>query len=90
MPTYEFRCPHCGPFERRRELAESGDPTTCPQCGVYARRIYSVPGVRTSGGPIAHASAQDRARYDRSRTGEPVVTGPPTGQRLRKQLRHNH
>lgn len=38
MPTYEFLCTTCGPFEQRRSLTEAGDPMTCP----YASRWPSV------------------------------------------------
>jgi putative FmdB family regulatory protein len=90
MPVYEFRCPTCGVFERWREYQHAGDPMTCDACGGPARRVYSVPGVRTAGGPFAGATAQQRARYDRSRTGEPIVTGPPAGRRLGRRGGHRH
>lgn len=55
MPTYEFLCTTCGPFEQRRSLTEAGDPMTCPLCQQVAQRIYS-----TSGVILASAAARRR------------------------------
>jgi len=35
--------------------------------------VFTVPGGRRPSGPLAHASVAERARFDRSRTGDPVV-----------------
>ena len=43
MPTYEFFCETCGPFEQQRDHRQSGDPMPCPSCKVVARRVYSMP-----------------------------------------------
>jgi putative FmdB family regulatory protein len=64
MPTYEFRCATCGPFDQRRSLTEAGDPMTCPLCQQVAQRIYSTPGVILT-------SAAVRRRLDQS--AEPMV-----------------
>jgi putative FmdB family regulatory protein len=88
MPLYEFCCATCGRFERSLHLDQPHDDVVCPRCGRPAARVFTPPGVRTAGGPVASASPGDRARYDRARTGEPVVTGPPTGRRLRHHHRH--
>lgn len=90
MPLYEFRCPQCGPFDRWLGFDETKDDLTCPTCTRPAPRVFTAPGVRTTGGPLASVSRGDRARYDRARTGEPTVTGPPSGRRLRHQHRHHH
>lgn len=45
MPTYEFLCADCGPFERWRSHRESGEEMRCPGCGAAAERVYSVPRV---------------------------------------------
>jgi putative FmdB family regulatory protein len=52
MPTYEFVCATCGPFEQRRSLREAGDPMTCPLCHQVAQRIYSIPGVILASGAV--------------------------------------
>ena len=81
MPTYAYRCADCGPFDERRALAQATLPAVCPVCGGPAARAYTPPGVRSAAG--AGASRSDRGRIDRARTGEPTVTGPPTGARRR-------
>lgn len=35
MPIYEFRCRSCGRrFEKLCPMGETGDNTSCPQCGA--------------------------------------------------------
>ena len=89
MPLYQFHCDHCGAFDQRLDFQQAKDDRTCPSCARPARRVFTAPGVRTAAGPIAQASAQDRARFDQARTGEPTVTGPPAGRRLRRRG-HQH
>ena len=82
MPLYEFRCPQCGPFDVRRDMQDAADAALCPICDQPARRVYSVSGFRSWNGPLRDATKVDRARVDRARSGEPVITGPPSGRRL--------
>jgi putative FmdB family regulatory protein len=40
MPLYEYYCEACdNVFEALRSVRESGEPTTCPNCGAAADRI---------------------------------------------------
>ncbi|GIU88724.1 MAG: hypothetical protein KatS3mg009_3239 [Acidimicrobiia bacterium] len=56
MPTYEYRCTTCGEvFERRRPMAESAEPATCPAGHPGARRLLSV-FATVSGEPSAPAA----------------------------------
>ena len=64
MPTYEFLCATCGPFEQRRSLTEAGDPMTCPLCQQVAQRMYSTSGVILTSGA---------ARRRLSQSAEPTV-----------------
>jgi putative FmdB family regulatory protein len=59
VPVYEFLCERCGPFERRRALGEAGDPMPCPACGIEAKRVYSIPHLKTV--PTALSNAMKRA-----------------------------
>jgi putative FmdB family regulatory protein len=52
MPTYEFLCATCGPFEQRRSLREAGHPMPCPVCQVVAQRVYSTSGVILRSGAV--------------------------------------
>ena len=82
MPLYEYRCPQCGPFDLRRAVEEASAPLSCPTCDAPVRRVYTAPGTATLNGPLSGAAAAERARVDRARSGEPVVTGPGRGRRL--------
>ena len=39
MPTYEYDCPACGPFEAVRPMAEFQAPQPCGGCGAAAPRV---------------------------------------------------
>jgi len=46
MPIYDYTCPHCGPFEALRRMADYEQPTPCPQCGTNSARVLmSAPGL---------------------------------------------
>ena len=90
VPLYEFHCQPCGPFDLRRDMQDASDVAPCPSCDRMARRVYSVAAFRLEGGPLRDAPKADRRRLDRSRSGEPVVTGPPSGRRFPGSWRHHH
>ncbi len=90
MPVYEFRCDQCGSFDQRREVVDASRPLPCPTCAAAARRVYTPLAGRSRAGVTAGASAGDRARIDRARSGEPVVTGAPGGRRLHPGGSHAH
>ena len=90
MPLYEFRCPDCGPFDLRRDMADAAATAPCPSCGRPAGRHYGVGAGRPPTAALRDAGRADRARLDRARSGEPVVTGPPSGRRLPRAGGHRH
>ena len=90
MPLYEFRCPDCGPFDLRCAMQDAAATATCPSCTQPARRSYDVGVGRRLAGPLRDAGRADRARADRARSGEPVLTGPPSGRRLPPAAGHRH
>ena len=90
MPLYEFRCPDCGPFDLRRDMQDAGGAADCPACSRPARRSYAVAPGGLGRGPMRDADRADRARMDRAISGEPVITGAPSGSRLRRPAGHRH
>ena len=90
MPTYDYLCGTCGPFEARRAHAAAGAPLACPDCGAHARRLFAAPYVRSPAGPLAWASRQERARVERSHSGEPAVTEAAPGGRPVEHALHAH
>jgi putative FmdB family regulatory protein len=75
MPTYDFRCSTCGPFEERRSITEGAERATCAGCGADAPRVWSSPAIggRRSAAALADA-VDDRSRHDPQR-----VVGNPGG-----------
>jgi putative FmdB family regulatory protein len=71
MPTYEFLCEICGPFEQRRSIQAASDPMVCPTCRVTAQRIYSTAGVILTSGALRRRMAQGA---------EPTVVTRPTSE----------
>lgn len=42
MPLYEYQCTKCcAEFEQMRSVHRAMEPTTCPQCGGVAERLFS-------------------------------------------------
>jgi putative FmdB family regulatory protein len=90
VPLYEFHCPTCGPFDQRRDMRDATGTAACPACDQAARRRYRIGAGGPAGGVLRDAGRVDRARVDRARSGEPVVTGPPSGRRLPGGRAHRH
>jgi putative FmdB family regulatory protein len=90
VPLYEFRCPSCGPFDLRRDMREAAQAAHCPSCGRPAQRRYTVSRAGPSTGLLRGADKRDRARADRALSGEPVITGPPSGRRFPRAGGHRH
>jgi putative FmdB family regulatory protein len=59
MPTYEYECTDCGPFNEVRPMAEYDRPQPCPDCGHEAPRLLTAPAL--GGGAQEVASAPARA-----------------------------
>jgi len=74
MPTYDFLCEDCGPFEESRSLEETTDSAVCPACEGEARRLYCMPNTRTM--PAAFSSAMRRSEKSGY---EPEVARRPKG-----------
>jgi len=44
MPLYEYRCMSCRSVTSyMRPAARRNETATCPECGMPARRIFSIP-----------------------------------------------
>ena len=46
MPLYQFTCMTDGPFEILRPMFQSNEPMCCPECGLVATRVISIPNVK--------------------------------------------
>src|SRR5215467_8572052 len=81
MPIYEYRCDQHGVFEIIRPLSMARESATCLVCGSEARRVFSVPMVRT-GSRTALLAAMDHSEKSRDEP-EVVTSVPSTGTRRR-------
>ena len=43
MPLYEYNCADCGSFTELGRLSECDAPAACPECGMPAARLISIP-----------------------------------------------
>ena len=71
MPTYEYRCTTCEPFDAFFALARVPDTLVCPFCGEQATRRMTAP-------HFSAASASSRRLLDATgRTAETpdIITG---------------
>ena len=55
MPTYEFLCDDCGPFEQQRSFSEASGSMMCPSCRLVARRVYRMPATRMMSAALSNA-----------------------------------
>jgi putative FmdB family regulatory protein len=90
MPVYEFRCITCGPFDLQLDMRNAASVADCPSCASSAQRHYRVGVGRATSGALRDAGRTDRARVERARSGEPLITGPPSGRLLPKSSPHRH
>jgi putative FmdB family regulatory protein len=74
VPTYAFRCPGCGPFDRWASMSAVPDAAPCPTCGQDAPRGVTAPALHTPG--TAHRVA---AAHERSAHAPDVVGAVPSG-----------
>ena len=81
MPIYEYRCDQHGVFEIIRPLGTAPQSARCLECGSEARRVFSVPTVR-SGSRTALLAAIDHA--EKSRHEPDVVTSVPSTGKSRR------
>ncbi len=86
MPTYDFLCDDCGPFEERRPFEETADSAVCPACNGAARRLYSMPNTRRM--PAALSGTMDRA--EKSAYEPEVARRPVRGTGTREAHQHSH
>jgi putative FmdB family regulatory protein len=45
VPTYDYRCDHCGHEFSRRQRFDEEPIATCPTCGKRPRRLLSRPAI---------------------------------------------
>ncbi|MDE3103378.1 MAG: hypothetical protein KGJ98_14250 [Chloroflexota bacterium] len=45
MPTYDYRCDHCGHEFSKVQSFTEGALETCPSCGERPTRLFSLPAI---------------------------------------------
>lgn len=63
MPTYDYDCAACGPFEQRRAISERDAPVRCPACeGPGVRVLAGSPRLaRLDGGTRQAMASHEQA-----------------------------
>lgn len=66
MPTYDYACGQCGPFEAMRSIACRAEPVACPQCTSPAERAWlTAPRLASMSSQRRHAmSTNERASHE--------------------------
>ncbi|MDH6281531.1 FmdB family zinc ribbon protein [Prescottella agglutinans] len=86
IPLYQFRCDHCGPFDRTFTMATVPDTSACPDCASDARRQVTAP-------RLGHGASTQMRLLDataRSASEPAVVQGPrPGGGRTAQKVTTN-
>jgi hypothetical protein len=75
VATYEYQCDQDGVFDVHRPLGTAPESVACVLCGGAARRVFSVPMVK-SGARTAWNTAIEHA--EKSRHEPEVVTSLPS------------
>jgi putative FmdB family regulatory protein len=76
MPTYEYLCADCGPFDAVRRIAERNAPTLCPLCAQPAPRALltapafaGMPAVTRQAHAVNERSRNEPRLFDGKRHG---------------------
>ncbi|MDO8694800.1 MAG: zinc ribbon domain-containing protein [Sheuella sp.] len=41
MPTYDYDCKSCGPFDALRQMSKRDESLACPACGALSARFFA-------------------------------------------------
>ncbi len=79
MAIYEYLCDQDGEFEVMRRLGTALETEPCPSCGKQARRVFSMPMLRSASrsGWNAAIDHAEKSRFEP----EVVSSLPPSGAR---------
>lgn len=85
MPTYEFRCASCGPFDATFSMSDVPDATAC-RCGAPSKRGVTAPQLGRGASTAMRLLDATKATADRPA----VVTATPgrSGSSARQEPRH--
>jgi len=81
MPTYDYRCDRCGPFEAVRRIAEREVPLPCPNCGGDSPRTWLAAArlADMEGDTRRAMDLNERARHEPKRSGDYARLKHPSG-----------
>ena len=66
MPTYDYACTGCGPFEALRRIADRDGVTPCPRCGRQAARMLGAAVGSVGAGGTGEARRLLIGRHERA------------------------
>jgi putative FmdB family regulatory protein len=66
MPTYDYACSSCGPFDAIRPMADRDQAPACPRCaGAAARVVAGAPRVTRSADRSRDGGSAEQGSYRR-------------------------
>jgi len=66
MPTYDYTCAGCGPFEALRPMADRDRAAACPRCGQGATRRLAAGPAQIGAGGVGEARRRLIGRQNRA------------------------
>jgi putative FmdB family regulatory protein len=81
MPTYDYQCPQCGPFDTLRSIAMRDQAAACPECSGMSPRVLSgSPALALmENGTRRAVSINERASHEPTRSGDYARLKHPAG-----------
>jgi putative FmdB family regulatory protein len=81
VPTYDYRCAHCGGFDALRSVSRRNEPADCPGCGSASPRVMSAaPSLALMPDGTRHAiKVNERAAHEPKRSGDYARLRHPSG-----------
>jgi putative FmdB family regulatory protein len=75
VPTYDYACLRCGPFDAMRPIALREAPVPCPTCADPAPRVLG--GMPRLGGGLNSGGRESEGSYARMRHPSACACCPP-------------
>lgn len=90
MPTYSYRCPAHGSFDRVVQISRRDHPANCPECDEPGSRVLKAPRISMGDSTARRLIDETRSTADAPRVvsslppGKPRRSNTPADPRLRR------
>jgi len=83
MPTYEYKCDNCGPFEVERKITDK-PLSNCPTCAGPVKRLISLPSIAFKG-PGFHVTDYNKEKQKKDEKHQPEK--PACNEAAKKEIK---